>query len=337
MTNIFILHKVPTSMLLGFGCQYGALFSKEWNADSSGYIHSRVYSRFLINLSITSFILSRALKFITFCTSRKLQFLYFLAEGFVGRFLNSDNAARFWKQNFFLLDRWIPGVLTNYKVIKEKLKNLKRYTNFFNYANVFIYLNTPKSLNIASAEARVAKLPSIGLVDTDNGFSPFSYSIPSNNKTFSIFYTYYSLFFQSSKIGWTLWNVSCKNIFYFKIKKIVRKFSYLLRRAVKRSGLAFTRWKKLQTKPSRVNKFKRKNVFFRQRKRRGGSFNKSLRNKTIKLNNNFKFSAVNLDLFFRLKKIKKKKIGVKKQKKLYFHKNGKRKNNNFKKFKIILN
>lgn len=296
-----MFHKVPTATLLGFGSQFGALFSREWNSDSSGYIHSRVHARFLINLSITSFVLSRALKFITFCTSRKLQFLYFLDEGFAGRLFRLDSAARFWKQNFFLIERWIPGTLTNYKVIRDKLMNLKRYTNFFNYANVFIHLNSSKFSNIVSAEARVARLPSVGLVDTDNGFSPFSYSIPSNNKMFSVFYIYYNLFFQSSKIGWTLQNISSGNFFNFKIKKIVRKFSIFLRLAAKRSDILFNRWKKLHLSGP---KFKLKKVF-RRKKQKYGS--KPAR-RTISAVDKFKFVTTNLDLFFDLKKIRKRSI-----------------------------
>lgn len=102
----------------------------------------------------------------------------------------------------------------------------KSRTNFINYANGFIFLDNLRYLNISSTEARSSKLPSIGLVDVDVGFSPFVYSVPSNNKTFSIFFSFYCLFFRASEAGWFSWNVICGKFLDQQTRRVFSKLVY---------------------------------------------------------------------------------------------------------------
>ncbi len=228
MTRVF--HKVSSFTFFAFGSQFGAISFREWNSDCSGYVYSRLNYRSLINLSITSMVASRSLKFIRFFSSRKLKFLYFLNEGFMNLQPSLRLAyKRFWKFNFYIVNHWIAGVLTNYKIVRGKLIKFKSRTNFTHYANGFIFLDNLRYLNISSAEARSSKLPSIGLVDVDVGFSPFVYSIPSNNKAFSIFFSFYCLFFRASETGWFSWNVICGNFFVQQTRRVFSKLLHFSR------------------------------------------------------------------------------------------------------------
>lgn len=200
MVNFF--YKISSRMLMGFGSHFGSLSTRDWDSDSSAYIHSRIKNRFFIDLSITNFMLSRALKFVSFCISRGLKFLYFFDQGF-GKFLYKVRGSiKFWSNNFYLVHRWVPGTLTNYKSVYGKLVKFRDSTNLLKYPNGLIFLGSNRFLASVSSEARISKLPSIGLSDIDNGYSPFSYTIPSNNKYFPIFYAYYRLFVMSTAYGW---------------------------------------------------------------------------------------------------------------------------------------
>src|SRR5690606_24536934 len=139
-----IFYKVPASMLMGFGSHFGSLFSRDWNSDSSGYVHSRLRGRFFINLSIASSAVSKAIKFIHFFTSRNLRFLYFLHEGFK-RFLFELNGPFLFdsNKNFFLIKDWVPGILTNYKTICSKISKFPvSTTNLDRYPNGLIFLDS---------------------------------------------------------------------------------------------------------------------------------------------------------------------------------------------------
>lgn len=226
----YIFYKFPASMLMGFGSHFGSLFSKDWDSDSSAYIHSRIYGRFFINLSISSTVVSKAIKFVHFFNSRKLRFLYFLHEGF-GNFLRDSNKFGIFKtRNFFLVKDWIPGLLTNYKTIALKINKLsKNISNLREYPNGLIFLNSERVLTLSSREARISKSPSIGLVDIDGGFSPFSYSIPSNNKSFSIFFAYYSLFSHASFYGGQIADFLYSKVGQSKFSRFIKHFYYFLK------------------------------------------------------------------------------------------------------------
>lgn len=120
MSMIRIFHKISAFTFFGFGSQFGVLSFKDWNSDCSGYVCFRLNYRSLINLSLTAMVASRALKFIRFFSSRKLKFLYFLNEGFMNLQPSLSLAyKRFWKFNFYMINYWIPGALTNYKIVGE--------------------------------------------------------------------------------------------------------------------------------------------------------------------------------------------------------------------------
>jgi ribosomal protein S2 len=292
-------------MLLGFGSQFGTLSFKEWNSDSSGYIYSRVHSRFLINLSLTSMLLSRALKFVNFCSSRRLRLLYFMDEEFTAQLYEFNGSRRFWGTNFFLINRWIPGTLTNYKSIRGKLMKFRDCTNFLSYANVVVFLGNIHFSNIISSESRGARLPSIGLVDMDGGYSPFSYSIPSNNKVFTIHFAYYRLFFQSTRSGWFLANSILGKKFRNYTRKFIKKFSAFFRFVVPRSQYLNNIWRKALN--PNLNTFKRGIHASRKwRYSRNRRFRTSF-NKRIKI---FKTSTLHFDLIFHPKVLRRKNFGV---------------------------
>jgi ribosomal protein S2 len=223
--NMYFIYKISSSMLMGFGSHFGSLLPADWNADSSAFIHSRFHSRFLINLSFTSIMVTKALRFISFFVSRHLKFLYFFSEGFL-RFLNTfTQSTYFWKFNFFLIDSWVSGTLTNYKVVQPCLDKLQNRTNLNQCPSGLIFLGEPKFLPIAAAEARISRFPSIGLADIDNGFSPFAYTIPSNNKTFGIASAYYRLFQCAAERGRALGYASY-------LDKVSSRFDLLINRAL---------------------------------------------------------------------------------------------------------
>jgi ribosomal protein S2 len=222
---MYSLYKIPASMLMGFGPHFGSLFSVDWNSDSSGFIHSRFQSRFSINLAFSSIMVSKASKFISFFVSRYPKFSYFFSEGFLRSVHRAVRSTYFWKFNFLLIDSWVPGTLTNYKVVRSRSSKLQTRTNLTQCPSGLIFSGDPRFLPTASAEARISKFPSIGLADIDNGFSPFAYTIPSNNKTFGVSNAYYHLFKCAAEYGRALG-------YEFHTDRVRPKFDLLINQAL---------------------------------------------------------------------------------------------------------
>jgi hypothetical protein len=97
----------------------------------------------------------------------------------------------------------------------------------FQYPSGFIFLGEARFLPISSAEARISKLPSIGISDVDTGFSPFSYTIPSNNKTFAVSVAYHYLFQQATEHGWVLSHGMYSDMIKKKLNSFINQFLYL--------------------------------------------------------------------------------------------------------------
>lgn len=252
-------YKIPSMMLMGFGSHFGSLFLRDWNADFSAFVHSRFKTRFLINLAFTSGMLSKALKFIGFFVSRSLKFLYFFSEGFSKFLALFPDSNRFWKFNYFLISFWIPGVLTNYKRVKFRLDKISKYTNLERYPNGLIFLGESRFLPISSMESRAVKLPSIGLADIDTGISPFSYTVPSNNKAFSISVAYFGLFRHATEMGWV-------SAYGFYLDKIYRKFDKFISKFFYFFNIRLSIFPKLWRTFQKVSKFTfQKNFSFRYR------------------------------------------------------------------------
>lgn len=182
-----------------------------WNPKMAAYIYGSRNKIHIINLETTLPLLQDALNFIGKIASKKGKIL------FVGTKPAAQNIIRQEAQRChmpYINHRWLGGMLTNYKTIRQSIKRLKELEAMFE-KNTFGRLTKKEILNltrdktklerslggiknmgglpdalfiidvghekIAIAEANRLSIPVIGIVDTNNSPERVTYVIPGND------------------------------------------------------------------------------------------------------------------------------------------------------------
>ena len=182
-----------------------------WNPKMASYIYGSRNKIHIINLEKTVPLLSDALNFIGGLASKKGKIL-FVGTKPAARNLVKEEAQRCHMP--YVDHRWLGGMLTNYKTIRQSIKRLKELEAMFE-KNAFGRLTKKEILNltrdkaklerslggiknmgglpdalfvvdvghenIAVAEAKRLSIPVIGIVDTNNSPDGISYVIPGND------------------------------------------------------------------------------------------------------------------------------------------------------------
>lgn len=191
---MYIFYKLPFQYFLGLGCHIGSRFHL-WSVESSPNVLFKMLEYPVINLTSTSLNFIAAVQFIKFCTSRNLRPLFFLSRGTE---LYLEKKDKVWKFSYYLVQYWLPGLLSNFKFIfnKDKFKAIpSEFLYIRKYPDFLIFLGiTDRTQHLASADSRISRMPSIGLNDVDAGPSMFNYSIFSNSKSFVMAFHFYKLF-----------------------------------------------------------------------------------------------------------------------------------------------
>lgn len=182
-----------------------------WNPKMASYIYGSRNKIHIINLEKTAPLMSDALNFIGSIAAKKGKVL------FVGTKPAACNIIKEEAQRCrmpYVDHRWLGGMLTNYKTIRQSIKRLKELEAMFE-KNAFGRLTKKEILqltreqakldralggiknmgglpdalfvvdvgheNIAVAEAKRLSIPVIGIVDTNNSPDGISYVIPGND------------------------------------------------------------------------------------------------------------------------------------------------------------
>jgi len=182
-----------------------------WNPKMASYIYGSRNKIHIINLEKTAPLMSDALNFIGSLASKKGKILFVGTKSAACNIIREE-ALRC--RMPFVDHRWLGGMLTNYKTIRQSIKRLKELEAMFE-KNAFGRLNKKEILQltrekakldralggiknmgglpdalfvvdvghekIAVAEAKRLSIPVIGIVDTNNSPDGISYVIPGND------------------------------------------------------------------------------------------------------------------------------------------------------------
>jgi len=210
------LEKIIPSLeeMLKAGVHFGHRASK-WNAKMKEYIHTTRNKVHIIDLEKTEEELKKALEFINEIKEKKGMII------FVGTKVAAKEITKEIAENVkmpYVIERWIGGTLTNFKVIskrlehirdlekKEKEGELKKYTkkeqHEFNIViqklnkqfggikeitklpDVLFVIDANKE-KLAIKEAKMKNIPIIGLCDTNSDPTTVDYPIPANDDAIS--------------------------------------------------------------------------------------------------------------------------------------------------------
>lgn len=182
-----------------------------WNPKMGPYIYGARNKIHIINLESTLFMLKDALNFIGNIASKKGKIL-FVGTKPAAQAIIREQAQRC--RMPYVDHRWLGGMLTNYKTIRQSIKRLKELENMFE-KSAFGRLTKKEILGltrskeklerslggiknmgglpdailvidvghekIAVAEANRLSIPVVGIVDTNNNPAGISYVVPGND------------------------------------------------------------------------------------------------------------------------------------------------------------
>jgi len=210
------LEKIIPSLeeMLKAGVHFGHLSSK-WNAKMKEYIHTTRNKVHIIDLEKTEKKLKNALEFINEIKEKK-GIIVFVGTKVAAKDITKQTAEEVGMP--YVIERWIGGTLTNFKVISKRLKHiqdleskekegeLKKYTKKeqqeFNIEiqklnrhfggikemtklpDALFIIDTSKE-KLAIKEAKMKNIPVIGLCDTNSDPTTVDYPIPVNDDAIS--------------------------------------------------------------------------------------------------------------------------------------------------------
>lgn len=182
-----------------------------WNPKMGSYIYGARNKIHIINLEKTLPLFKDALNFMSTIAAKKGKIL-FVGTKEAAQELVKNEALRCHMP--FVNHRWLGGMLTNYKTIRQSIKRLKELENMFD-KNSFGRLNKKEILNLTRERAKLERslggiknmgglpdalfvidvghekiavreanrlgIPVIGIVDTNNSPEGVSYIIPGND------------------------------------------------------------------------------------------------------------------------------------------------------------
>lgn len=201
---------ISMKQLLEAGVHYGHL-SRSWNPSMAPYIYGARHKQHIINLEYTVEMLSDMLKFVYNVASKRGKVLFVGTKPQAGDIIREE-ATRCGMP--YVNYRWLGGMLTNYKTIRQSIKRLKELEEQFEnenfegltkkerlnlmrektkLSNVFsgikdmgglpdaIFIIDVGHENIAIAEANRLQIPVAGIVDTNCKMDGVTYPVPGND------------------------------------------------------------------------------------------------------------------------------------------------------------
>lgn len=202
--------EVSVKDLLEAGCHFGHQVSR-WNPKMRPYIFATKGNIHILDLDQTAVALNKAAQFITDCVAQGHSVM-FVGTKPQARLIIEQEAKRCGQ--FYISNRWLGGLLTNYKTIKasiDRLHQLEKQTaslDFEKYTkrerltvereiqklnSIFFGIKTmermpgclfiidPKTEDIAKREACRLKIPIVAIVDTNSDPDGIDYLIPAND------------------------------------------------------------------------------------------------------------------------------------------------------------
>ena len=185
--------------------------SRRWNPQMTKYIHSKRNGSHIIHLSKTQEMLSNAMSFLQEIVSKGGTCLFVGTKKHAQNIIQ-ENAER--SNSLYINQRWLGGLMTNFKTIEKRLERLVeledsfakgivisqtkresqkldaergRLNKFFsgikemNKLPSVLFIVDIHRENIAVAEAKKLNIPVVAMVDTNSNPNEVEYPIPSND------------------------------------------------------------------------------------------------------------------------------------------------------------
>jgi len=201
---------VPVRALMEAGVHYGHQ-TKRWNPKMRPYIYGARDGVHIINLGRTQYLFRDAYNFVSRLVARRGHVL-FVGTKPQARDIIQQEATR--ARQFFVVHRWLGGMLTNWETIKKSIERLRGFEkmaedgtmerlpkkeilrvekqrqklelNLGGIKNMgelpgAVFVVDPKRERIAVAEARKLKIPVVALTDTNCDPDLVDHVIPAND------------------------------------------------------------------------------------------------------------------------------------------------------------
>ena len=201
---------IPVRALMEAGVHYGHQ-TKRWNPKMRQYIYGARDGVHIVNLGRTQYLFRDAYDFVSRIISRGGHVL-FVGTKPQARDIVKEEAAR--AKQYFVVHRWLGGMLTNWETIKKSIERLRAYEqmaedgtlerlpkkeilqanqqrerleqNLGGIKNMteipsIMFVVDPKRERIAIGEARKLKIPVVALTDTNCNPDVVDYVIPGND------------------------------------------------------------------------------------------------------------------------------------------------------------
>jgi hypothetical protein len=220
-----VFYKFKFEQLISLGAHTTVRF-RNWHTETAVYLLYKNKEFGFINLSLTSFNLSTAIRVIKFFATRRANFIFLFKEG-TNRFIVHERLSDFWKRNSYVVGKWVSGLLTNYKHVIKNVQKNPSLVSIKGYPRFVVALGDLRSLRAAALESRLTKTISTGLTDINFGPAPFTYSIFSNSTSFLTSFSFYKIFRFAIIDGFAAYSL------YFS-KRILKRFNFYYGRRVTR-------------------------------------------------------------------------------------------------------
>jgi small subunit ribosomal protein S2 len=190
---------------------------KNWPLKSITYLLSKKKNNYIIDLNLMFELLRIAGNFIKFQYKLKKKILFIGTKKNISSYIRLQSIKC---KSYYINFKWLPGMLTNWKIIKKQISKFKKYNNinnkkahkkkklikvFFGFKNLkkmpnlIILLNCLKNPLILKESVQF-NIPTICIVDINSNLENITLPIPANIK--SIFISYFVLNFFSNKINY---------------------------------------------------------------------------------------------------------------------------------------
>lgn len=200
--NTISLSNLDVNKCLEHGLHYGS-HKKNWDTRMNNYIYGHRNNLHIIDLEKSIVTLKKSLNVITDTIAKGGKILFFSSDKKYNNIVYNTATS---SNQMCILNRWVNGTLTNFKLIKPYY--LKRYTNN-NVINTnkhfleadslpsLIFLPKVKHNENIIAEANKLHIPIISIVDTNSNPTNITYPIPGNSDSIESIYLYNKLIFNS--------------------------------------------------------------------------------------------------------------------------------------------
>lgn len=200
-------------------------FIDSYNNNEAIIFINIIFNKFIFfNLNIVNINFLISLKFIKYISFKYKKFFFIFKKGFQNYIFNKY-FNKLQKNNFYIIFKYIPGLISNFNIIKSNTNNFKKkklITNIKNFFNFVIFFGNFSLVKMISNETKKTKLPNVGFVDVNFSLSPFNYSIITNTNSFlTLFFFFKIICINIYKIYFNKNNYFIKNFIniYKKFKK----------------------------------------------------------------------------------------------------------------------